>query len=231
MALKVVSMNELKLEVLLEPARTGESVAEVCLRRGLSRASFYRYRRRYLEEGPAGLEPRSRRPRASPGQIESALEAEICALRQRHPRWGARRIHAELRRAGIAPPAVATIHRALRRNHLVAARPRRKAKADKRFERECPNDLWQIDATQVALQGGEEAWVVDCLDDHARVCLCALACERPHVMRPGIASPVRPLPMGCRASSSPTTARSSPAASWGWRSPSSAGWPRSGSSS
>jgi transposase-like protein len=58
MALKVVSMEELKLQVLLEPERTGESVAELCARHGISRASFYRYRRRYLEEGAAGLEPR-----------------------------------------------------------------------------------------------------------------------------------------------------------------------------
>ena len=34
------------------------------------------------------------------------------------------------------PPAVATIHRALRRNHLVSPQPRRRPKADKRFERE-----------------------------------------------------------------------------------------------
>jgi hypothetical protein len=44
MALQVVSMEELKLEVLLEPERTRESVAEVCARHGISRASFYRYR-------------------------------------------------------------------------------------------------------------------------------------------------------------------------------------------
>jgi hypothetical protein len=40
MALKVVSMEELKLEVLLEPERTGETVAEVCARRGLSRGEL-----------------------------------------------------------------------------------------------------------------------------------------------------------------------------------------------
>jgi transposase InsO family protein len=177
--LKVVSMNELKLEVLLEPERTGETVAEVCLRRGISRASYYRYRRRFLEEGVPGLEPRTKRPRHSPGRIEASLEADICTLRRRHPRWGARRIHAELGRAGIAPPAVATIHRALRRNHLVPAQPPRKRKALKRFERECPNDLWQIDATQVALADGKEAWIVDCLDDHARFLLCAVACASP----------------------------------------------------
>ena len=179
MALKVVSMHELKLEVLLEPARTGETVAEVCLRRGISRASYYRYRRRFLLEGADGLEPRSHRPRSSPAQISASLEAEICTLRRRHPRFGARRIRAELRRAGISPPATSTIHQVLRRNQLVSPQPRRRPKADKRFERECPNDLWQIDATEVRLASGEKAWVVDCLDDHARFCLHALACESP----------------------------------------------------
>jgi hypothetical protein len=46
-------------------------------------------------------------------QIEPSLEARIVELRRRRPRWGARGIHAELRGAGIEPPAVATIHRAL----------------------------------------------------------------------------------------------------------------------
>jgi transposase InsO family protein len=97
-------------------------------------------------------------------------------LRKRHPRWGARRIHAELRRGGIEPPAVATIHRALRRDHLVVVQPPRRRKASKRFERELANDLWQIDCTQLKLAGGERVWVVDCLDDHARFLLAAIAC-------------------------------------------------------
>lgn len=175
MALQVVSMEELKLEVLLEPERTGDSVATVCRRHGISRQTFYVYRRRYLAEGLAGLEPRSRRPRACPAQIDPALEATISRLRKDHPRWGARRIRAELARAGIKPPATSTIHEALRRNHLVAPQPPRRQKATKRFERETPNDLWQIDATQVALAGGERVWVVDCLDDHARYLLAAHA--------------------------------------------------------
>lgn len=79
MTLRVVSMNELKLDVLSEPERTGETVVEVCRRRGISRATYYRYRRRYLEEGSPGLEPRPKRPRHSPGRIEASLEAEIPA--------------------------------------------------------------------------------------------------------------------------------------------------------
>ncbi len=179
MALRVVSMEELKLEVLLEPERTGDSVAEVCRRRGISRTAYYRYRRRYLELGREGLEPRSRRPLSSPAQIPAGLEEELCRLRSGHPRWGARRLRAELARAGLEPPAVSTIHQALRRNGLVAPRPPRRANATKRFERAAPNDLWQIDATQVDLASGDEGWVVDVLDDHARFLLFALGCPSP----------------------------------------------------
>jgi transposase InsO family protein len=175
MSLRVVTMSELRLEVLLEPEKAGQSVAEVCRRRGISRETFYEYKRRYDLEGAAGLEPRSRRPTRSPAQIDVDLEVEICKLRKDHPRWGARRIRAELRRAGVDPPVASTIHQALRRNHLVVDQPKKRPKATKRFEREVPNDLWQIDATKVRLADGTEVWVMDALDDHARFLLAARA--------------------------------------------------------
>jgi transposase InsO family protein len=179
MSLRVVTMSELRLEVLLEPERTGQSVAEVCRRRGISRETFYQYKRRYDLEGAAGLEPRSRQPTRSPAQVNVDLEVKICELRKDHPRWGARRIRAELRKAGFDPPAVSTIHQVLRRNHLVADQPRKRPKATKRFEREVPNDLWQIDATKVHLTDGTEVWVLDALDDHARFLLAARAVLSP----------------------------------------------------
>lgn len=179
MALKVVTMAELRLAVLLEPERTGESVSEVCRRYGISRNTYYRYRRRYLLEGLDGLDDRSHRPFHSPAQMDPDLELNICRLRKDHPRWGARRIRAELTRAGFSPPAVSTIHQALRRNHLVAEQPPRRQKFDKRFEREVSNDLWQIDATQVHLATRKRAWVIDTIDDHSRLLLAALAAAAP----------------------------------------------------
>ena len=179
MALRAVSLVELKLGVLLEPERSGESIAAVCRRNGISRASYYRYRRRYLSEGEEGLEERSRKPHGSPWQIDSALERRICELRMRHPRWGARRIRAELVRAGISAPAVSTIHQALKRNYLIAPQPPRRPRAKKRFEREVSNDLWQIDATRVVLGDQTAVWVVDVVDDHARFLLAAVACAAP----------------------------------------------------
>jgi transposase-like protein len=229
MALKVVSMEELKLKVVLEPERTGETVAEVCARHGISRASFYRCRRRYRAEGVAGLEPRSRRPRVSPGQIESVLEARIVELRRRHPRWGARRIHAELRRAGIERPAVATIHRALRRNHLVAPQPELRPKATKRFEREVANDLWQIDGTQVRLAGGGRPGSSTVWTTTLASCSPRSPARLRAGRRPGPASCQRAPPTGFSASSSPTTIRASPVACSGSQSSSSASWPRQAS--
>jgi hypothetical protein len=37
-----------------------------------------------------------------------------------------------------------------------------------------PNDLWQIDATQVALAAREPAWMLDVVDDHGRYLLAAV---------------------------------------------------------
>lgn len=175
MALRVVTMAELRLEVLMEAERTGLTVTEICRRYGISRQTYYRYRQRWLAEGLAGLEDRSRRPLHPANQIPADLEVEIVEMRRDHPRWGARRIRTELTRAGVEAPAVSTIHQVLVRNGLVAARPPRQGRATKRFEREIANDLWQIDATRVLLVDDTEEWVVDVLDDHSRYLLAAIA--------------------------------------------------------
>jgi transposase-like protein len=173
--LKVVTMAELRLEVLVEAERTGLTVSEVCRRYGISRQTYYRYRRRYLTEGLAGLEDRSRRPDQPANQIPAELELEIVEMRKDHPRWGARRIRTELTRSNVEAPAVSTVHQVLVRNGLVATGPRRRPKADKRFEREIANDLWQIDATEIVSVEDTKASVVDLIDDHSRYLLAAIA--------------------------------------------------------
>ena len=128
MALKVVTMADLRLEVLLEVERTGLTVTEVCRRYGISRQTYYRYRRRYLAEGLDGLEDRSRRPLHPANQIPVDLEVRICEMRKDHPRWGARRIRTELTRAGFDAPAISTTHQVLIRNGLVAVEPPRRTR-------------------------------------------------------------------------------------------------------
>ena len=168
MALRVMSVTDLRLEVLKEASSKNESVTAICRRYGISRETYYVYLRRFRSEGIVGLAPRSRQPIHQPGRMPEATEAAICAIRKEHPRWGARTIRTALRRSGIDPPAVSSIHRALVRNALVAPGRARPRPATQRFERASPNALWQIDATRLLLADESEVWVMDILDDHAR---------------------------------------------------------------
>jgi transposase InsO family protein len=92
---------------------------------------------------------------------------------------GARRVRAEILRAGKVAPAISSTHEAPVRNHLVVLRPPRPKPATIRFERPSPNDLWQIDATEVVLASGKPAWVLDVIDDHAHFCLAARVASSP----------------------------------------------------
>ena len=179
MALRVMSVTDVRLEVLLEAARSSETVTAVCKRFGISRETYYVYLRRFRAEGVDGLEPRSRQPFNQPGRMPADVEERIAKMRKDHPKWGARRIRGELKRKGIDPPAVSSIHQALVRNHLVALSPSRPRPANQRFERSSPNDLWQIDATRLLLADQSEVWVMDILDDHARFCLAARVGDGP----------------------------------------------------
>jgi transposase len=138
MALRVMSVTDMRLEVLLEAARSGETVTAICERFGISRETYYVYLRRYRSEGLEGLEPRSCQPLHQPQRMPAQIEEQICRMRKDHPKWGARRIRAELRRKGIDPPAVSSIHRALVRNDLVALSRPRPRPATQRFERSSP---------------------------------------------------------------------------------------------
>jgi transposase InsO family protein len=173
MAQKVITMESKLLAVLSSGLPL--PVARVCRELGISRQTFYKYRRRWLAEGPAGLVERSRRPDRSPGQMSAELEDQIVRLRKVLPLDnGAQTIAYHLARSGWSVPSVATIHRVLvRRGQVVAQPEKRPRSAWRRFEWPAPNACWQIDATMWVLADGREVWVMDILDDHSRVLIAA----------------------------------------------------------
>src|SRR5688572_27565105 len=81
MVQKVVAM-EAKLLAVFTAGLTSVRVTDLCADLGISRQSFYKYRRRYEAEGPAGLVERSRAPRSNPHAISGELEDEIVRLRK-----------------------------------------------------------------------------------------------------------------------------------------------------
>ena len=95
-------------QLLVARIEAGWPAAHVAEQLGISRATAYKWRRRYRIEGPAGLLDRSSRPRRSPRQLSSTAEAEILAARARW-RYGPDRLGPLLGR----PPS--TVHRVLAR--------------------------------------------------------------------------------------------------------------------
>lgn len=156
---------------MLEAVDRGDlTVTEACRMWGVSRQTFYGWRRRRAVEGDGGLENRSSRPQRSPGRIAPLIEGQIVDLRTAHPRWGARRVRVELARRGVAPiPVRSTVHQVLVRNGLVKAVPK-PAPAVTHFVRSRANELWQMDAKEMALRDGTVAHVFSALDDCSRYC-------------------------------------------------------------
>jgi len=172
---------ETKLRAVFAAGLKGVSVTSVCEDLEISRQTFYKYKRRFEAEGPAGLVERSRRPLSSPGLMAVGLEDEIVRLRKTLPLDnGAQTIAYHLARTGGEVPPVRTIHRALVRRGMVVAQPEKRPRASwRRFEWPRPNDAWQIDATRWALRSGREVWVMDILDDHSRLSIAARVCDGP----------------------------------------------------
>ena len=81
-----------KTQFIADYLRETFSFTELCARYGVSRETGYRLVERYLEQGPAGLQERSRRPHASPNETPAHIVDALLELRRRHPRWGAKKL-------------------------------------------------------------------------------------------------------------------------------------------
>jgi transposase len=148
----------------------GSPIGEVAARYGTSRQSLHTWRQRFAAEGLPGLADRSRRPVTSPSRLAAEAEVLICGLRREHPRWGARRIVHELGQLAFGPvPGGATVHRVLVRNGLIEAQDQEHKRVYRRWQRDAPMHLWQLDLVGgVPLADGRECKMVTGIDDHSR---------------------------------------------------------------
>ena len=170
------------MDAMLTAGARVPDVSEFCREHGISRRTFYRHRARIEAEG--SWQPRSRRPKTSPGQTPPEVEAEVIRLRAELGAAGggdngADSILAELQtvaardrwaQRGLRVPARSTVHRVLWRAGLVDPQPAKRPKSSfRRFAYARPRDCYQVDATVVRLAGGGKAVVFDVLDDCTRL--------------------------------------------------------------
>ena len=105
-----------KLSVL-ELAEALGNVSEACRRRGLSRQSFYEYKRRFAEAGLEGLKDLPPIPKSHPMSTPDAHVERLLALSLEHPAWGCNRLSDTLALEGISISAP-TIQNLLNKREL-----------------------------------------------------------------------------------------------------------------
>lgn len=162
----------------------GLNVRELCRDHGIAPKTFYKWRKRYLEEGLAGLYERSRRPLFSPQQFPEEVVSRVLVIRQdlldRHRDAGPLSINSELAIQGDeVVPSPATIWRMLVEKELITPQPKKKPKSSYvRFEADSPNEMWQIDFTEWLI-GDKKVYVFNIIDDHSRLAVASVVVPSP----------------------------------------------------
>ncbi|GGI31157.1 MULTISPECIES: integrase core domain-containing protein [Bradyrhizobium] len=126
------------------------SVTELCARHGVSRETFYVWKRRRESGERRWFEERSHAAASCPHATAGRLADRIVATRQRFPHFGPKKIKAwlEHERPEVDWPAASTIGDILKREGLVEARRRRRraiAQGEVAAPASAPNEEWAID--------------------------------------------------------------------------------------
>jgi transposase InsO family protein len=161
--------NKLLVATLPEPQNWSEWARVL----KMSRPSIYKWRARYREFGLDGLVERSRAPISPAGRTSGDVEDRVVRLRKELADAGldagAATIGWHLGQDGVVV-SDATVWRILGRRGLITPSARKGPRKQwHRFERERPNDLWQLDDTDYVLGSGTIVKVINMIDDRSRL--------------------------------------------------------------
>jgi len=168
------SVEDLRKEIVVLANVPGANRSELASRFGISRKTLYKW----LAVATSGAElcDRSRRPHTSPCRTHKDVEAAVLEWRDKHPTWGGRKIARKLL-GGPASVSASTVTEVLRRHDRLDGPGAGEKRAYKRFEREHPNELWQMDFKgHFPMLCGDRCHPFDIVDDRTRYCITLQAC-------------------------------------------------------
>ena len=133
-----------RVELVRRVVQEGRPVAHVAAELNCSRATGYKWLRRWREEGPAGLVDRPSAAHRLPGKTPPELEARIVELRQ------ARKLGPARISPLVGVPA-STVHAVLTRHrlHRLAWLDRPTGQLVRRYERATPGELIHVDVKKL----------------------------------------------------------------------------------
>lgn len=169
-------------QLLIQRLQSGRTASVVAEELGVSRATVYKWRRRFDLQGVDGLEDRPSRPVRSPHRLGSDVEAEIVRLR-RERKLGPHRL------AALTGKPRSTCYKVLRRHglHRLDWMDRPTGRVVRRYEWERPGQLVHVDVKKLgripeggghrtrgrlAARSGKKAvgydYIHSLVDDHSR---------------------------------------------------------------
>jgi transposase len=168
-----------RIAFVIRAASGKERISDLCREFQISRPTGYLWLQRYRAGGEtlAAVREQSRRPKTSPRRTMASVEAQVIQIRGEEG-WGAKAIRRVLERdLGIRLGRM-TVHRILERHGLICDENRH-LPAVKRFEREEPNQLWQMDFKGQFPMGARQCYPLSVLDDHSRYLIGLQALDGP----------------------------------------------------
>jgi putative transposase len=139
-----------RMQFIADYLRAVLTLTELCDLYGVSRKTGYKWVDRYLRQGPAGLEERSRKPRVSPNATPEEIVQAFLAVRRRHASWGAKKlltiVHRRHPRWDL--PGRSTVCDILSRHGMVAKKRNRRRighPGKPTSQILAPNDCWSAD--------------------------------------------------------------------------------------
>jgi len=166
------TLKNLREQFVNEVQLGDTSKSSLCAKYGISRVTGDKWIARH--NAGEELSDRSRAPFKTPTKTPAEMEEKIIQVRLRHPAWGARKILRVLENNGeTGLPAQSTVCEILKRNGFVSKTASQAATPYRRFVRNTPNELWQVDFKgHFRTENGEKCHPLTAIDDHSRYALC-----------------------------------------------------------
>lgn len=161
-------MDNQRSEFVARATMGEESLSALCRKYGISRPTGYKWLERY--KGGETMLDRPHTPFRKPFKTSPDVELRIVDVRAAHPTWGARKIQRFLVDKGEnSVPAASTINDILKRNGCISELASEQHTPWKRFARDRPNALWQMDYKgHFGMTNGQRCHGLTILDDHSR---------------------------------------------------------------
>jgi transposase InsO family protein len=155
-------------ERIILKAGEASSIGDLCQEEGISRSTFYYWKRNYEKEGLPGLRRRSTKPIINPNKTPILVEETIVETKNQHPYMGCAQIANYLKRFKGLVVGAKTVGRILDKHGFEPLSASAfGAKEIRRFEAEGPNELWQADILTLNIKK-TRYYLFSLLDDHSR---------------------------------------------------------------